>query len=758
MSNIRLTSNFSPTQISGCQLWLDAADPTVITTSGTTVTGVTDKSGTNKAITITNTVSYIPKESLVFTNTTGVLTISGMPLAPYDILTVVSPNSSTSSFRTLLRTISNTGTHPLLLNSANNNLGMWDSTAFRQFGSLTLGPNEKGLIYATMASGRTMQASKNGLESLTASTLAGNESSIRFIGNNSTGGQPWGSLHELLIFNTTLSLGTRQILEGYLAWKWGLRSALPDSHPYYNYPVYSLNMPNVVFPLYSYKTPLFQPTFFPNCTLWLDSADQSSLTMNDNLVVTQWRDKSGLANHASNVGTIRLTSQIGGLPTMTYPGTASTYFIGPVVNSGSTLTAFSVFLMNTSSYVVARILSLARIGSFDYNSTLFTAAIQRNGGTFMGFRNLTNLGSITGTFGSPVQVASLYTGSNHTIFMNGVAGTTVNTSGNFGYSNYEVGSSFGEENLVPLNGTIGEVIHFNRALTTEQRQQIEGYLATKWGLQGSLGATHPYKSVAFGALPPFPLVPVIPKAARNDSFSPLSVGNLSGWYDAADLRTLTLIGSAIVSMADKSGNGRTASGSTVRPTLTLASLNRKSVISFGGVNQFFTTSLTVPSNSHCLVAVHRPTTLIANNSLFRFQVSSYIVFPYYNTRPLGYITSFDGADLNFQNSQMLENSVTTSFQIIMANIRSGEQRVYRNGILQSSESEPLTAGTSDFLDIGALSQLNEFYNGNLAEMLVFSVFLDDSKRNQIEGYLAWKWGLVGDLPQTHPFKLFPPSP
>jgi hypothetical protein len=28
----------------------------------------------------------------------------------------------------------------------------------------------------------------------------------------------------------------------------------------------------------------------------------------------------------------------------------------------------------------------------------------------------------------------------------------------------------------------------------------------------------------------------------------------------------------------------------------------------------------------------------------------------------------------------------------------------------------------------------------------------------VEGYLAWKWGLQGNLPPNHPYKLFPPSP
>ena len=45
-------------------------------------------------------------------------------------------------------------------------------------------------------------------------------------------------------------------------------------------------------------------------------------------------------------------------------------------------------------------------------------------------------------------------------------------------------------------GLIGEVIAFNSKLSTADRQKTEGYLAWKWGTEGSLPAAHPYKSAA----------------------------------------------------------------------------------------------------------------------------------------------------------------------------------------------------------------------------------------------------------------------
>jgi hypothetical protein len=735
------------------------------------VTGVIDKSGTNKAITITNTVSYNPKQSLVFTDTTGRLVVSGMPSAPYDILTVATANSSSSNWRALLRTANSPGANPFLLQSGTNNLGMWDGFAFRQFGSLTMTPNEKALAYATMASGRTMQASKNGQETLTASTTAADESIITFIGNSSGGGgQPWGTLQELIIYDRTLSLSNRQIIEGYLAWKWGLRTSLPTTHPYYNYPVYSLNMPNVVFPLYSYPTPLFQPTVFSNCTLWLDSSDRSSLTMNNNLVVTQWRDKSGLGNHATSVGTIRNAGLIGGRPAMVYPGLGSTYFTGTLVNNGSNMTTFALFTMNVTSYSSARILSLARTGAVDFNSALNTAAISRYNANYTSYRDLALRGTVTATFGTPVINTTVFTGASNTYYQNGTAGTTVASSGNFGYSNYEVGGSFGEESLVPLNGLVGEIIHYNATLTITQQQQVEGYLAWKWGLQGSLGASHPYKSVAFGALPPFPEVSVIPKAARNESFSPRSIGNLQAWFDAADVTTVTVSGSSVTQWRDKSSNAYSVGQPTAsnQPSYSTAIQNKKNGIQFATSSFLFAAGSSMPnfttgSATSVFLAARNASTNTGWN------IFNTIWFIGINGGTQRYHLSFnqnttDGTTLYTNGTlvgQVTSNAVLPSSNAIVGfTASSTSATIHTNGSSDTyaGTSLPAANNTTYFMFGDARNDAQASSDTVIYEMIGYNVQVNLSQRQQIEGYLAWKWGLVANLPSTHPYKLFPPPP
>jgi hypothetical protein len=56
-----------------------------------------------------------------------------------------------------------------------------------------------------------------------------------------------GELSEIVYVNTGLSTAQQQVLEGYLAWKWGLQTNLPSNHPYRNAaPVVYAGNPTVV--------------------------------------------------------------------------------------------------------------------------------------------------------------------------------------------------------------------------------------------------------------------------------------------------------------------------------------------------------------------------------------------------------------------------------------------------------------------------------------------------------------------------------
>lgn len=73
-----------------------------------------------------------------------------------------------------------------------------------------------------------------------------------------------------------------------------------------------------------------------------------------------------------------------------------------------------------------------------------------------------------------------------------------------------------------------------------------------------------------------------------------------------------------------------------------------------------------------------------------------------------------------------------------------------------------TAGVSDSLlaistGIGATATTSSQFTGSISEILVVRGVVDQATREYIEGYLAHKWGLTGNLDGAHPYKTTMPT-
>jgi hypothetical protein len=341
-------------------------------------------------------------------------------------------------------------------------------------------------LYENVFSNQFEQTFVNGtsFSNFTITTTPGIATSLR-VGARIIGGTLRGALYgnicELIVFSNALTTTQRQQVEGYLAWKWGLRSSLP---PTTNHP-------------YRYAPWVGTPTQIPGCTLWLDAADPSTLTLSGSNV-TQWNDKSGNGY------------------TLTVPSgrTAPTYSNGVIVTSGSnTLATTTNFAVSGNSpvtlalvYSVTGTLGLgpgAHIGSagpatpptyfgvVTYNGASSTVVYHP---TCYGPDNEFAPGSVTGR---RILGIGYYNGSVINGTYNGTLGSGQPlTSANFTSMPFYIGmrnSNVGEGNP----GTICECVCYARALSQSEYQRLEGYLAWKWGIQGNLtsgATTHPYKS------------------------------------------------------------------------------------------------------------------------------------------------------------------------------------------------------------------------------------------------------------------------
>jgi hypothetical protein len=312
------------------------------------------------------------------------------------------------------------------------------------------------------------------------------------------------------MFKAILTADQRQRVEDYLSRKWNVTLSrtilnLPSSHPF-------RLAPPVLRP--------FVPTDIANCALWLDAADPRTLTFSGSNV-TAWADKSGNGRNATAT-------------------TAPSYLSNGVYFTSNQRLASSLTASSTteSAFIVCK------FDNFSNGNTLL------GGSTVGGGRQIRVNGGVIQTnkqnvIGVVFTGATLASNTTHLVeFVNNASTLTHYWNG----ATYASGSSVAYDagitttigscpvNAVDyMNGFLYEIVVFSAALSTTQRQQVESYLATKWGLQGSTPSTHPAR-ISPGLSP---------------QFMPTLLSNCALWLDAADAKTLTLSGSNVTEWEER---------------------------------------------------------------------------------------------------------------------------------------------------------------------------------------------------------------
>lgn len=780
--------NFVPTSIGGCSLWLDAGTPSTYQVSAGGITSITDRSANNISVSISSVkptyISNFQNGRAGFSFTNGQWfrgnfpsTYTGTGLCCFAVATL---NNSSQAYGRLLSLSEpgyldyNTGTGHIGPFQRNNvGLGM---ISYRptNIASVSVPAYDSAFIVVSEVNGVTNNIYANGTAG-TGIASSGNFSISNFgigyfadYGGTSESGYYYGIVGEVIVYLATLTTNQRQQVEGYLAWKWGLQTSLPTSHPYYyiapnsaglGYPS-NLRIPVAVQSFLPSSAPLvfFNPRTISGIQLWLDGNDSSSMAFSGSNITT-WRDKSGNGNNATATGTPTLGNTINGIQSVV--AGSGNYFNGAVTISGSSLTCFAVALTTASqprSVSDQRLVSLANTTNVDYGRTdsviaLFNQALTS---TIATYRVTGPLASNTIAQNVAFMAVTQYDGTNANLWFNGSAGTLASSasSGSFAITKYGIGNQANPQVEYWL-GSIGEVVLYNTSLTTAQRQQVEGYLAWKWGLRASLPSNHPYKNA-----PPGLTIPVtIPTLSfQPASFSPKNVSGLQLWLDAADASTIVLTGANVSSWNDKSGNGNNFTNSgTVTYASNALTFNSSAMTraSFTGLATGNTTPLTVFIILNC-------TSVSGTRGVFNYGEvgsSNRGIVLFIDTDSKIYGTTYFG---NF----LISTSISTNTRNMVCDnvVYNGTAGNFtRNGFLNGSAFSTTSSTVttlnlqSSAVGIGTTG-VGQTFVGSINEVLYYNSTITTLQRQNIEGYLAWKWGLQGSLPSNHPFNKFPPSP
>jgi len=224
--------------------------------------------------------------------------------------------------------------------------------------------------------------------------------------------------------------------------------------------------------------------------LWLDGADAVTLTTIGNLV-TQWRDKSSLANHAiPNSGEEPALVNVDGVPAIRFTGSKRLY-------STDRLTARDF----RNVFIVCKY----ELGTAFYSAstgfcTLFSAAISggnANGNCFFA-TGVTQAWTANSYLNGPfflnaTQVSADLNSRTVLPQLNTSLGfISSNATSAVGVGGYGIGTL--REIASPWDGVVCEIVSYSSTLTTTDRQKMEGYLAWKWNLVSLLPSNHPYKT------------------------------------------------------------------------------------------------------------------------------------------------------------------------------------------------------------------------------------------------------------------------
>lgn len=504
-----------------------------------------------------------------------------------------------------------------------------------------------------------------------------------------------GDIAEILVYSVALSDSERASVEKTLAIKYGLDS--------------------VHAPISTQLAAVSSPLELRGCVGWWDSADLSSMKQgidgSGSVAVGDpvgyWMDKSSSAAHVAASTTAKrptlTASAVNGNAAIVFSSAAATSLnrsAYTATNSLSGLTRIAVCQSTANNVcMMARVITG---GSADF--------LYLNGGIRLAYdtssaTNLTSNTSVSSTGILPLGIyADTFIGSTPSVTAFHYNGTqqTTSTIGTLP-STTSAGSPalyIGSNSDVNFfwTGPIAEYIIFNRALSQNELDRVEKYLAAKWGISNV----------------PDPAPPV------------------GQWQD-------------------KSGNSRHATQVTAgkRPTISATLTNGKRALAFNGTSSTLTISNYAGESGVSgltrYMVMSQPTgagfltgTGGSGGNFFQ-QVS------------------FEGrffAGSAYRSVSMPSYSYLTAGTRILSSVYSGAAGTVSDGIqpygdgallpqLATSGTLPTTlSGSASTYFLGSNLNANNFFNGRTLEVLTYNRALTSTERRRVEQYLATKYGIT----------------
>jgi len=426
-------SLYKSSAVTGLQLWLDGADPlaTGIKPANGILPSWVDKSGNGYTTVATGSPSYW--NGNISVTSSNYFTSSYLTNYATQTIFVVGKGSDINVYTFFIRQLGGLGFELIYW----NNLIFANQVFSGNTGNVSIQGSASintTYLFTVTLTPTLMSLYINGILAASNALVGTFPTTRQLIGSTVVDGGP-ATINELMMYSNALSTSDRETVEAYLMKKWFLQ-------PY-------------------------QPSLYPGLQLWLDGADPAGTgTPPSNGPITTWVDKSGNGYNGSNTGSPTYSNgqiSVG----------ASAYFVSQYSPNFLEQTLFVVANFNPSASTNMVILTNSNPNNGCFYLAVYTNLIYLQ----EKFIRDTTAAISTNIPNTQVLISITSTQTFTKMFINGIgqnpfSGTPIYINNN---TPIQIGGQYG-------SGTVSELLMYNTALNTTDRQAIEQGLAVKWGI------------------------------------------------------------------------------------------------------------------------------------------------------------------------------------------------------------------------------------------------------------------------------------
>ncbi len=480
-------NNTSPPAVlysSTLSAWFDASDSSTVTTSGSNLVQINDKTGNGYHCSLSSVGSNSPtystvingRNTITFSANGKFLTCSGPgTLAAFTAMFIVrvngAPSGVVNNFFSTDGSWVTGSTHAGVRNTMYpqyvvNSGSDYIASSALSTGTLYLITYIDTNINSTMYINGTSAGTTTNFSSIT-SRLLSTLNIFGWSGDNTRTVN--GDLGEFLLFNNVLTSTARASAENYLMYKWGITGTA------YSTPINTNTSPY-----------LSSISSFPrNLMVWYDPTDASTVTYSSGSNVSTILDKSGNSNTAtiySTSPTVPPTiTQMSGKNALTFgTGGSNQQIMQTQMGYVKSYTAFIVFNM------------ISNIGTYCMFTSLggWTSNASVNIGYSTGGIGITTPvdsvdTNVNPTLGTTYLLTIVDTGTQATMYLNGTSIGTKSMSSAMRNLSLGIGGWTGGPSR-NTNTKYGDIQFYQGTMSTSNRQAIENYFMYKWGIVGTV--------------------------------------------------------------------------------------------------------------------------------------------------------------------------------------------------------------------------------------------------------------------------------